>query len=147
VLNFINRLFRNATSTSRRPPDDGPASGTPVGGEIYCHEALDPSLVLSHETATASHSPEQYSWQFPAEWSQTWEITGPDPFEPGRINQFVDEVRNGDLVWFDRSAPGVTLIRVLPPGPLNGAFEGVYRIELGSKPGLIRLVAASEKLP
>jgi hypothetical protein len=145
VLTLINRLFRKLISSARRPPAERPGSETPVNREISCHEAPDPSLVVFHDTASASQLPEQYSWELPAEWSQTWEIIGPDPFEQDRITQFADEVQNGDLVWFDRSSPGVALIRVLPRRPLSEAIEGVYRIELGSGSGSIRLIAVSEE--
>jgi len=89
-------------------------------------------------TTTDQDAP--YTWE-PPDWARTWQVAYPDELEVVGTIRFVDEVRNGDAVWFDRGTPGVTLVRLASRTPPAGPRERLYRLERGAAPDSIRIVA------
>jgi len=68
------------------------------------------------------------------------EIEGVESLQEGDEIEIGDAIRQGDIVWFDHVEPHRVVIRIVT-GPVVG---DVYRIERGSAPDAVRLVAHKE---
>lgn len=69
-----------------------------------------------------------------------FEIEGPAPKQLGEVVQTADAIRRGDVVWFERIAPGEVLMRVVPPEQVAAFAAAKYRVDRGAQPGTIKLM-------
>jgi hypothetical protein len=65
-----------------------------------------------------------------------FEVEGPPFAVEGDEVEIGDPIRRGDVVWFERVAPGMVVMRVAV-GVVSGPC---YRINRGSEPDVLRLV-------
>ncbi len=79
-----------------------------------------------------------------------FEINGPVAFGENDVVEFADEIRRGNLVWFDRVEPNRFMIRIA----MEPRDEICYRVDHSSDHDVLRLVAedqgpspATEKIP
>jgi hypothetical protein len=66
-----------------------------------------------------------------------FEVDGPPFAREGDVVEIGDPIRRGDIVWFDRVAADKIVMRVA--GDAAGGPR--YRIDRGSEPDLLKLVA------
>jgi hypothetical protein len=59
--------------------------------------------------------------------------------EPGDEVEAVDNIRLGDIVFFDRTGPKTVALRALSPEEAAKISGKKYRIDRGSKPGSFKL--------
>src|SRR5687767_12176072 len=71
------------------------------------------------------------------EKSMRFEVDGPAFADAGYEIEIGDDVRRGDIVWFDRISPQKLVMRLVT-GQVNGQ---VYQIDDGSDPDSIKLIA------
>lgn len=80
----------------------------------------------------------------PVSAGTNFEIAGTPPTEVGDEVQVVDEIRRGDVVWFERVGPKHVLMRVFEEARDGHCSGRKYRVERGSRPGVIKLTEVVE---
>ncbi|WP_165251006.1 hypothetical protein [Paludisphaera soli] len=120
--------------------------GTPPASrpslKSFEHHAADWTDGPTVIDTTATGQENQYTWEPPA-WLQDWEVSYPDDLEIVGVIRFVDTVRQGDVVWFDRCTQGVTLVRSVARSPPADPRERTYRLERGERPNSILIVSSN----
>ena len=74
------------------------------------------------------------------EGGMRFEIVGISPAGTGDEIVVVDEIRRGDIVWFERVEPQKLALRILCSDMADTFSGNRYRIDRGSQPGTIKLV-------
>lgn len=75
----------------------------------------------------------------------TFEIDGPLPFDVDDVVDTTEEIRRGQLVWFDRVGLHQVVVRNLSLEDASVFAGDVYRVDRGSQPDSIRLDRVSLK--